>query len=79
MTDALNILSTSVTQVTPPPAEDISFIILFHIQDDSKASRIETVQKRSNARRARTGLRGVYKYTLSDAVCSTTQQVSIFQ
>ncbi len=31
MTDALNILSTSVTYVTPPPVEDISFIILFHI------------------------------------------------
>ena len=33
---------------------------------------METVQKCSDARHAKIKLRGVYEYTLSDAVCSTS-------
>jgi hypothetical protein len=39
----------------------------------------KTVQKCSDARRAKTEPRGVYGYTLSGAVCSATQQMSVFQ
>jgi len=35
------------------------------------------VQKCSDARRAKTVPRGVFKYTLSGAVCSTTQQTMV--
>jgi len=38
---------------------------------------MRAVQKCSDARRAKTVLRGVYEYTLSDAVCSATQQMSV--
>ena len=44
-----------------------------------KSTYFKAVQKCLDARRARTVLRGVYRYTLSDAVCSATQQMSVFQ
>ena len=40
---------------------------------------VEAVQKCSDARRAKNEPRGVYRYTLSGAVCSATQQMSVFQ
>jgi DNA helicase II / ATP-dependent DNA helicase PcrA len=39
----------------------------------------QAVQKWSDARRAKTEERGVYGNTLSDEVCSATQQMSVFQ
>ena len=39
----------------------------------------QAVQKGSDARRAKTEERGVYRNTLSDEVCSATQQMSLFQ
>ena len=39
----------------------------------------QAVQKCSDARRAKTEERGVYGNTLSDEVCSTMQQTSVFQ
>jgi hypothetical protein len=39
----------------------------------------QAVQKCSDARRAKTEERGVYGNTSSDEVCSTTQQMSVFQ
>jgi hypothetical protein len=39
----------------------------------------QAVQKCLDARRAKTEERGVYRNTLSDEVCSATQQMSIFQ
>ena len=44
-----------------------------------KNSMFWAVQKCSDARRAKTEPRGVYGYTLSGAVCSATQQMSVFQ
>jgi len=40
---------------------------------------IGAVQKCSDARHAKTELRGVYLHTLSGAVCSATQQMDFFQ
>jgi hypothetical protein len=39
----------------------------------------QAVQKCLDARHAKTEERGVYKNTLSDKVCSATQQMSVFQ
>jgi hypothetical protein len=39
----------------------------------------QAVQKRLDARRAKTEERGVYGDTSSDEVCSATQQMSVFQ
>jgi PLP dependent protein len=44
-----------------------------------KPASLEGVQKWSDARRTRTESRGVYGNTLSDAVGSATQQMSVFQ
>jgi uncharacterized protein len=40
---------------------------------------MQAVQKRLDARRAKTEERGVYGYTLSDEGCGATQQMSVFQ
>jgi hypothetical protein len=39
----------------------------------------QAVQKRSDARRAKTEERGVYRNTSSDEACSATQQMTVFQ
>jgi hypothetical protein len=39
----------------------------------------QAVQKWSDARRAKTEERVVYRNTLSDEVCSATQQMNVFQ
>jgi hypothetical protein len=39
---------------------------------------VQAVQKWSEARRAKTEERGIYGNTSRDAVCSATQQMSVF-
>jgi hypothetical protein len=50
-----------------------------HERDIEKLTPRQAVQKCSDARRAKTEERDVFGNTLSDEVCSATQQVGVFQ
>jgi hypothetical protein len=53
--------------------------VFYHKIKNCKTRSTGTVQKCSDARRAKSEPRGVYRHTSSGAVCSATQQVSFFQ